>query len=86
MTQGILAVFSMQNTCASVAYDRKKRQTRRERFLAKMEQVVPWADLVVVVELDCPKTGKRGPRPMPVVAMLRIYFMQQWYALFTPCR
>ena len=49
-----------QTTFASMAYDKKKRQTRRERFLAEMEQVVPWAELVGVIEPFCPKIGKRG--------------------------
>jgi hypothetical protein len=31
-----------QTTFASLAFDRKKKQTRRERFLAEME-TVPWA-------------------------------------------
>ena len=39
-----------QKTFASMAYEKKKRQTRRERFLAEMEQVVPWAELVAVIE------------------------------------
>lgn len=32
-----------QTTFASLAFDRKKKQTRRERFLAEMETVVPWS-------------------------------------------
>ena len=34
-----------QTTFASLAFERKKKQTRRERFLAEMEKVVPWAAL-----------------------------------------
>lgn len=30
-----------QTTFASLAFDRKKKQTRREKFLAEMEQAVP---------------------------------------------
>jgi IS5 family transposase len=32
-----------QTTFASLAFERKKKSTRRERFLAEMEKVVPWA-------------------------------------------
>jgi len=73
-----------QATFASLAFDRKKKQTRRERFLSEMEAVVPWAALVAVVEPHYPKSGRRGRPPMSLETMLRIYFMQQWYALSDP--
>ena len=73
-----------QSTFASLAFERKKKQTRRERFLAEMEKVVPWAALLAVIEPHYPTTGRRGRPPMPLATMLRIYFMQQWYALSDP--
>ena len=38
----------MQRQCSfsQAEYAGKKKQTRRDRFLAEMEQVVPWARLV----------------------------------------
>jgi hypothetical protein len=44
-----------QTTFASLSYDSKKKQTRRERFLLEMEQVVPWDALLAVVEPFYPK-------------------------------
>ena len=73
-----------QTTFAALAFDRKKKQTRRERFLLEMEEVVPWAAVVAVIEPHYPKAGRRGRPPMPLETMLRIYFMQQWYALSDP--
>jgi IS5 family transposase len=73
-----------QTTFASLAFERKKKQTRRERFLAEMEAVLPWAALLSVIEPHYPTTGRRGRPPMPLATMLRIYFMQQWYALSDP--
>ena len=73
-----------QTTFASLAFDRKKKPTRRERFLAEMEKVVPWAALLEVIEPHYPTTGRRGRPPMPLATMLRIYFMQKWYALSDP--
>lgn len=73
-----------QTTFASRAFDWKKRQTRRERFLAEMEKVIPWAGLLAVLEPHYPKAGLRGRPLMPMEAMLRIYFLQQWYALLDP--
>ena len=58
----------------------KKRTTRREKFLADMEIVVPWSRLVALIEPHYPK-GVRGRPPMGIERMLRIYFLQQWYGL-----
>lgn len=73
-----------QLTFASQAFDAKKKTTRREKFLAEMEAVVPWSELLGVIEHYYPKSGNRGRQPMPLATMLRIYFMQQWYSLSDP--
>ena len=73
-----------QASFASLTFDAKKKQTRREKFLAEMEQAVPWDALLAVIEPYFPKAGRRGRQPMPLEAMLRIYFLQQWYALSDP--
>lgn len=58
----------------------RKKITRREKFLAEMEAVVPWERLTALIEPFYPK-GLRGRPPMGVDLMLRIYFLQQWYGL-----
>jgi hypothetical protein len=68
---------------ASLAYDSKKKKTRREKFLQEMDKVIPWKDLLKIVERHYPKAGN-GRQPMPLERMLRIYFMQQWYGLSDP--
>ncbi len=73
-----------QTTFASLAFDRKKKQTRRERFLLEMDAVVPWAALLAVIKPHYPASGRRGRPPMALETMLRIYFLQQWYALSDP--
>ncbi len=70
-----------QTSFAQAEYDKKKKRTRREIFLEKMEQVVPWSRLVEVIEPYYPKSGKRGRQPIGLKKMLRMYFVQQWYAL-----
>jgi hypothetical protein len=72
-----------QTTFASVAYDRKGKVTRRERFLTEMEQVIPWGSMLGLIEAHYPKAGN-GTQPMPMERMLRIYFMQQWFNLSDP--
>ena len=59
------------------------KRTRRREFLAEMEKVVPWADLVALVSPYLPE-GKRGRPPFSPETMLRIHFMQQWFALSDP--
>jgi IS5 family transposase len=73
-----------QTTFASLAFDAKKKRTRREVFLAEMDQVMPWSMLEAIIEPHYPKAGRRGRPPMPLSTMLRIHFMQQWYALSDP--
>jgi IS5 family transposase len=73
-----------QTPFASLGYDAKKKQTRRERFLLEMEQVVPWEALLAVVEPFYPKSGQPGRPPMPLSMMLRIHCLQQWFDLSDP--
>jgi len=68
---------------ASLVYDSKKKQTRREKFLGEMDKVIPWAEIVHLIGGYYPKAGN-GRQPMPLERMLRIYFMQQWYGLSDP--
>lgn len=68
---------------ASLAYDNKKKKTRREQFLEEMNQVIPWQELLPIIRPYYPQEGD-GRQPMPMERMLRIYFMQQWYQLSDP--
>jgi transposase, IS5 family len=72
-----------QTTFASMAWAAKGRTTRRERFLAEMNAVIPWAKLSALIEPHYPKAGSGRP-PLPLERMLRIYFMQQWFNLSDP--
>ena len=72
-----------QLSFATLDHRNKKKQTKRERFLAEMESVVPWGALVGLIEPHYPKAGN-GRRPYSLAVMLRIYFLQQWYQLSDP--
>jgi len=72
-----------RTTCASVAWEKKGKVTRRERFLAEMDAVVPWDRLLALIEPHYPKAGN-GTQPKPMQQMLRIYFMQTWFNLSDP--
>jgi IS5 family transposase len=70
-----------QRSFASAEFALKKKRTRREIFLAQMEQVVPWKRLQELIEPSYPKSGRVGRPPIGVARMLRIYCLQQWYGL-----
>jgi IS5 family transposase len=62
-----------------------KKRTRRECFLAEMEKVVPWKALIDLIEPHYPKISSKGGRPpYPLITMLRIHLLQQWYDLSDP--
>jgi len=75
--------MSEQRTFASMAWQQKGKITRRERFLAEMDQVIPWRPLLALIEPHYPKAG-RGRQPLGLEKMLRIYFVQQWFNLSDP--
>jgi IS5 family transposase len=67
----------------SAARAQRGKVTKREQFLSEMDQVIPWARLVRVIEPHYPKPGNGRP-PMGLEKMLRVYFLQQWYNLSDP--
>jgi IS5 family transposase len=72
-----------QLSFATLDHQNKKKRTKREVFLEEMERVVPWSRLTALIAPHYPKAGN-GRRPYPLDAMLRIYFLQQWYQLSDP--
>ena len=69
-----------QLTFADSEFNGKRRKTRKELFLARMEALLPWAMMLEVIVPVYPKAGN-GRRPYPLDTMLRIHCMQQWYSL-----
>lgn len=74
----------MQLSFGDAEYNGKRKQTRRELFLSEMDKVVPWKELLALIEPHYPKLGQPGRQPYPLETMLRIHFLQQWYALSDP--
>jgi transposase, IS5 family len=72
-----------QTTFSSLAWNGKKKTTRREAFLAEMDQVIPWQKFMQLIEPVYPKAGA-GRQPHPLERMLRIHFMQIWFNLSDP--
>jgi transposase, IS5 family len=73
-----------QQTLAEVTFEPYRQPTRREQFLTEMHRVVPWADLVAVIEPVYPKADGPGRPPVGVERMLRLHCLQQWFNLSDP--
>lgn len=72
--------LSMQTDC-QVSFDRPRtRRTKRELFLEQMNQIMPWTEMVSVIEPHYPKAGNGRP-PIGLERMLRIHCLQHWFNL-----
>jgi pilus assembly protein CpaE len=58
------------------------RKSKRELFLDRMEQVVPWEELLALVESHDLPAGSQPPLGLSI--LLRIFFVQQWFNLSDP--
>jgi transposase, IS5 family len=65
------------------SFERYGKQTRREKFLAEMELVMPWRELESLISPYYPK-GEQGRPPVGLGVMLRVYFLQHWFSLSDP--
>jgi IS5 family transposase len=72
-----------QRTFAELAYEAKKRKTRREVFLERMDALIPWPRLEKRIARHYPKGGV-GRRPYPLGVMLRVHCLQLFYNLSDP--
>jgi len=75
--------MKQQTLAMAGGFERYGRQSRRAEFLSQMEQVVPWAELVGLIEPHYPSSDKGRPA-IGLERMLRIYFLQQWFNLSDP--
>ena len=74
----------LQSTFAEVTFEPYRKSTRRERFLDEMNRVVPWAELVAVIQPVYPKANGAGRPPVGIERMLRLHCLQQWFNLSDP--
>ena len=74
-----------QQTLANNDFEQFRKPTRREKFLSEMNAVMPWADLVALIEPYYPKASSAGGRPPAgLERMLRIHCLQLWFDLSDP--
>ncbi|MFM7802481.1 MAG: IS5 family transposase, partial [Limnohabitans sp.] len=72
-----------QQSLATAGFELATKRTRKREFLDEMNLVVPWFELVELIQPHAP-AGKTGRPPFAVETMLRIHIMQQWFGLSDP--
>lgn len=73
--------MTRQVSFSELEYATKKKQTRRDRFLAEIEAVTPWSELERKVALFYPNSVGRGRPPIGLSRMMRMYVAQQCFGL-----
>jgi len=73
-----------QHTLAEEGFEKYRKPTRREQFLAEMDKIIPWEGLCGVIEPFYPKPEGAGRPPIGLERMLRIHFLQHWFNLSDP--
>lgn len=63
---------------SSLGLSNTVKRTRKREFLDAMELVVPWGELVALIEPYAAERGRRGQQPFAVNTLLRIHFMHVW--------
>ena len=72
-----------QPSFANLDYQHKRRRTRREEFLERMNSLIPWQRLEERIRPHYfPR--ERGRRPYPLSVMLRVHVVQLCYNLSDP--
>ena len=75
--------MSEQPTFADLDYQHKRRKTRREEFLERMDSLIPWLRLEERIRPHYFR-AERGRRPYPLSVMLRVHIVQLCYNLSDP--
>ena len=68
---------------ADLEYQHKKRQTRRDVFLKRIDSLIPWQRLEERIRPHYFK-AERGRRPYPLSVMLRVHVVQLCYNVSDP--
>ena len=76
----MVVMTEFQPSLSDVEYSGRRRTPKREVFLNRMDQVVPWADWIKLIE-PFYYSNKRGRRAVPLEMMLRMYLLQVWFHL-----
>lgn len=69
-----------QQTFGDIEFAGKKKRTRREIFLGRMERLIPWDEWTARIKEHYP-AQQRGRPAKSVSVMLRAHLLRTWYGL-----
>ncbi len=72
--------MKQQSSFADLEYSARRKPTRREKFLSDLDRLVPWSQLVALIEPHYYR-GERGRPPVGLETMLRMYLCQNCLGL-----
>ena len=73
----------VERSFAELEYENRKKKTRRERFLERMEALIPWPTLLAEIKPYYP-CGEKGRVSYSLEFMLRVHCVQLFYNLSDP--
>ena len=73
----------VERSFAELEYENKKKKTRRERFLERMEALIHWSKLLEEIKPYYPCCDKDRVS-YPLESMLRVHCVQLFYNLSDP--
>ncbi|MER1948655.1 ATP-binding cassette domain-containing protein, partial [Stutzerimonas stutzeri] len=77
---GATIQMKQQASFADLEYSARRKPTRREKFLTDLDRLVPWSQLVALIEPHYYR-GERGRPPVGLETMLRMYLCQNCLGL-----
>lgn len=69
-----------QLNLSDIEYGARRKKTKRDKFLKRMNDIVPWDELVEIVKENYYK-GRRGRKPQNIERMIRMYLLRHWFGL-----
>lgn len=72
--------MKQQTTFTDFEYGNRRRISKREKFLQKMDKIIPWNEWCQIIQEHYYK-GLRGRPPIRIETMLRMYLLQIWFNL-----
>ena len=70
----------MQISFTDMEYKLRRKKTRKELFLEKMNQAIPWEEWEKLVQPYYP-SGLRGRKPKSIKRMLKMFMLRTWFKL-----
>ncbi len=69
-----------QMNFSDLEYGARRKKTKRDKFLKRMNEIVPWEELCEIVRENYYK-GRRGRKPQNIERMIRMFLLRQWFGL-----